>query len=457
MATIYLKLSRRVQQDTNMSEIIIRLRNGKDYDILAKSELFITADNFKNGDLVVNRRKVGNDVEYHEAVQEKLEELKRHILNSVNRKDKEQITKDWLTDLIDRFVHPEKYETIEEKEYGRSFFELFDEFLADKNFSNDRKRGMQVLKRDVWRYMKFQQEVCKRQDFTFNVNDVTKDDIDDFRDYLENEKALMTRHKRLFKQMIDEQPNGIRKGHSDIEVRGLNTIVTLMKKLRSFFSWCYEKGKTKNRPFDGVKIGSEKYGTPYYIFTSERDKIANTKMPSEHLETQRDIFVFHCFVGCRVSDLVKLTKDNITDGVLIYTPHKTKDDGELAVQARVPLHPKAIELINKYKGKDKKGRLFPFISAIKYNVAIKEIFTLAGITRKVEVRNAKSGEMELRPINELASSHIARRTFVGNAYKQVADPNIIGKMSGHVEGSKAFARYRDIDDETLKDVISKIG
>ena len=168
MATIYLKLSRRVQQDTNMSEIIIRLRNGKDYDILAKSGLFITADNFKNGNLVVNRRKVGNDVEYHEAVQEKLEELKRHILNSVNGKDKEQITKDWLADLIDRFVHPEKYKTIEEKEHGKSFFELFDEFLTDKNFSSDRTRGMQVLKRDVWRYMKFQQEVCKRQDFTFN-------------------------------------------------------------------------------------------------------------------------------------------------------------------------------------------------------------------------------------------------------------------------------------------------
>lgn len=330
MATIYLKLSRRVQQDTKMSEIIIRLRNGKDYDILVKSGLFITADNFKNGDLVVNRRKVGNDVEYHEVVQEKLEELKRHILNSVNGKDKEQITKDWLADLIDRFVHPEKYKTLEEKEHGKSFFELFDEFLADKNFSNDRKRGMQVLKRDVWRYMKFQQEVCKRQDFTFNVNDVTKFDIDDFRDYLENEKTLMARHKRLFKQMIDEQPNGIRKGHSDIEVRGLNTIVTLMKKLRSFFSWCYEKGKTKNRPFDGVKIGSEKYGTPYYISPSERDQIANTTMPTQHLETQRDIFVFHCFVGCRVSDLVKLTKDNITDGVLIYTPHKTKDDGEQA-------------------------------------------------------------------------------------------------------------------------------
>ena len=495
MAKVDLRLSGRAQ-DNGKREILIRFYQGKQFNLRAKTGVFIDPDYFEydidwtktvkagvkmpkkaitsttlsnaekhgymlreTGEIVVSEQKVISNIVRKElkTKQETVNRLKDYILKCYEEADKEDVKDDWLKTVVDKFFHPEKYMTEEEKMKNRTFFELFDEFLADKNFSNDRKRGMQVLKRDVWRYMKFQQEVCKRQDFTFNVNDVTKDDIEDFRDYLENENTLMARHKRLFKQMIDEQPNGIRKGHSDIEVRGLNTIVTLMKKLRSFFSWCYEKGKTKNRPFDGVKIGSEKYGTPYYISTSERDQIANTQMPTLHLETQRDIFVFHCFVGCRVSDLVKLTKDNITDGVLIYTPHKTKDDREQAVQARVPLHPKAVELINKYKGKDKKGRLFPFISAIKYNVAIKEIFTLAGITRKVEVRNAKTGEMELRPINELASSHIARRTFVGNAYKQVADPNIIGKMSGHVEGSKAFARYRDIDDETLKDVISKIG
>lgn len=64
--------------------------------------------------------------------------------------------------------------------------------------------------------------------------------------------------------------------------------------------------------------------------------------------------------------------------------------------------------------------------------------------------------MELRPINEIASSHIARRTFVANAYKQASDPNIVGKMSGHVEGSRAFARYRTIDDDILKNVIDKM-
>ena len=60
---------------------------------------------------------------------------------------------------------------------------------------------------------------------------------------------------------------------------------------------------------------------------------------------------------------------------------------------------------------------------------------------------------ELHPICEVASSHMARRTFVGNLYKSVKDPNLIGKMSGHKEGSKAFARYRDISDDDLKDTI----
>jgi hypothetical protein len=106
---------------------------------------------------------------------------------------------------------------------------------------------------------------------------------------------------------------------------------------------------------------------------------------------------------------------------------------------------------------DERARLFPFISAQKYNEAIKVIFKLVGITRKVEIRNSKTGEIELIPIDQKASSHLARRTFIGNAYFKVTDPNIIGKMSGHVEGSKAFKRYRNIEDETLKDVIDRIG
>jgi hypothetical protein len=58
------------------------------------------------------------------------------------------------------------------------------------------------------------------------------------------------------------------------------------------------------------------------------------------------------------------------------------------------------------------------------------------------------------PINEVASSHLARRAFIGNLYKKVKDPNLVGSLSGHVEGSKAFARYRDIDDEMKKETVN---
>jgi hypothetical protein len=52
---------------------------------------------------------------------------------------------------------------------------------------------------------------------------------------------------------------------------------------------------------------------------------------------------------------------------------------------------------------------------------------------------------------------MGRRTFIGNMYKQVKDPDLIGSMSGHVEGSKAFTRYRAIDDEMKIELVNLIN
>lgn len=73
MATIYKRLSKRVQADTGLTEILLRLRNGKDYDLNAKSGIFVTPDNFRNGEIVVNRRKVGNDIQFHESQRKKMD------------------------------------------------------------------------------------------------------------------------------------------------------------------------------------------------------------------------------------------------------------------------------------------------------------------------------------------------------------------------------------------------
>lgn len=455
MATIYQRLSKRVCTETGMAEILIRLRNGKDYDLMAKSGIFVTADNFRNGEIVVNRRKVGNDVKYHEEQAQKMDALCTYILNLVQTTDKSAINTKWFKLVVDKYNHPEKYTA--KVEAKKTFYELAEEYLTKKGFSYDHTKAIRVLVRDVARYEGFR-KATEDKKFSFDVDKITRSDIEVFLDYLRNEKELSEEYPVIFKKLLRQYPIGVKKGQTKLVTRGDNTIVKLTKKLKAFFVWLYESDKTKNRPFDGIKIGSEKFGTPYYISISERNEIAEYDLSgSKRLEAQRDIFVFQCFVGCRVGDLVKLTSENIIDGMLVYAPHKTKDEGEQTLQARVPLHPKALALVEKYKGVDAKGRLFPFISPQKYNDAIKEIFTEVGINRNVVIRNPKTGENEIRPINEIASSHLARRTFVGNAYFKVSDPNIIGKMSGHVESSKAFSRYRKIEDSTLLDVINQIG
>ena len=79
---------------------------------------------------------------------------------------------------------------------------------------------------------------------------------------------------------------------------------------------------------------------------------------------------------------------------------------------------------------------------------------IAGINRVVTVLNPTTRLEEQRPIYEVASSHMARRNFIGILYATVKDPDLISSMTGHVEGSKAFARYRAIDDNIKEEVLS---
>jgi integrase len=121
----------------------------------------------------------------------------------------------------------------------------------------------------------------------------------------------------------------------------------------------------------------------------------------------------------------------------------------------VPLNSIAKEIISKYSGLEGE-QLLPLIAEQKYNEAIKEVFAAAGITRNVTLLNKLTGEEETRPLNEVASSHLARRTFCGNLYKKVKDPNLVGSLSGHADGSKAFVRYRDIDEDMKNELVKML-
>ena len=507
MAQIELRISSKVQKVTGRSEIMIRFFQGNSFDLYAKSDIFINPTYFeyyinrektersgvkvagniitasvekatekgyalrKSGTVVFKQRLETPEFKYHREQAERLERLKNHILDSFGGADKNNMSSEWLKDTVDRFNHPEKYGV---KCESKTFYELIEMYISRRQLAPSHYKDFYVLSRAISRFEGYIRATePSRKAFTFAINTVTRDNIEELADYLRHEKALSDQYPSIFAKLIEDYPASLKKRRNKVEPRGENTIIKMLTRLKTIFKYAIDEGYTTNRPFDGFKIGTAVEGTPIYITIEERNKIADCdleqkwsemdeqyhkdcEMPIKTIIMCRDVFVFHCFIGCRVGDLIKLTPQHIENGILVYTPHKTKD-GKEAVQARVPLHAKALELIKKYEGQDEKGRLFPFLTPQKYNDAIKIIFTLAGITRNVEVLNTLTNEFEIHPINEIASSHLARRTFIGNAYFRVTDPNLIGKMSGHVDGSRAFKRYRKIADETLKNVIDLIG
>lgn len=74
----------------------------------------------------------------------------------------------------------------------------------------------------------------------------------------------------------------------------------------------------------------------------------------------------------------------------------------------------------------------------------------------VTILDAQTRKGIQRPICDVAASHLARRTFIANLYNKVQDPNLISSLTGHVEDSKAFARYRAINDSTKRNLINLI-
>lgn len=293
-------------------------------------------------------------------------------------------------------------------------------------------------------------QLSVRKDYKINIDTFSSEDINDFEKFLRSEDSIFKIYPEIY-QSSPEKSHRIRKKSRPLP-KGDNTIICMLGRFRAFYNWCNSHGITGNRPFLNYSgKTTEKYGTPYYISIEERDILANYDMSNyPKLEEQRDIFIFQCLIGCRVSDLMMMTQDNVINGAIEYVPNKTRRDRPQIV--RVPLNKRALSIIEKYK--DCGEKLLPFISKQKYNDAIKKAFTVAGINRIVTILNPTTGKEEKRPINEIASSHLARRTFIGNLYKKVKDPDLVGSLSGHVEGSKAFGRYREIDDKMKMELIS---
>lgn len=352
-------------------------------------------------------------------------------------------TKVWLEKLINSTLN---VKDVRCKSSRATLNDRFEEFLERHPLSDVRKKNFKVVQRSLQRYEDIQRIKAGAKSYRLFVEEVTDGTLEDLWRFLADEPAFEKKYPEVYEKIPEKRMP---------EKRGRNTLIDCFTRIRTFFKWCQDVGYLTNNPFSKFTVGEATYGTPVYITLDERNKLYDADLSSNpSLAVQRDIFVFQCLIGCRVGDLVRLTNANRIGNAIEYVPNKTRDNRGNTV--RVPLNDKALEILARYEDKSRDS-LLPFISEQKYNKAIKEAFKAAGIIRDVTVINPKTGLEEQKSISDVASSHMARRTFVGNLYKKVKDPNLVGSMSGHKDGSRAFARYREIDDEIKKELVDLIN
>ena len=458
MASIQFRLSSKSDKATGLSELLVRFFHGKSIDQRAKTNIFVRPDywNKNSQRLTIPRLRVMTPdakalIQELSDINSRLEALKEYV----NQKfinagaGKVPLSAHWLPGVIEEYNFPQA-------SVPYTVLATMSKYQELQTLSASRIAHYKVLYRAFNRYLIF--SGIKTD---ISLDDVTADIVRDFINYLKEEHTFYRieedkdGHRYViylnenFKKAIQTVPESRLP-----EERGQNTINHFLTRFRTFYLWAIDQGFTINNPFHKFGIPASVYGTPYYITVEERNQLFDYDFSFRpQLEKQRDIFVFQCVIGCRVSDLHSLTKSSVINGAIEYIPRKTKEGHPVTV--RVPLNAVARKILDKYK--DIPGeQLLPCISDQKYNEAIKEIFTIAGLTRPVTILNPTTREEEKRPLNEVASSHLARRCFIGNLYKQVKDPNLIGKLSGHSEGSRAFARYRDIDEDMRKELVTML-
>ena len=448
-------ISKKVDK-TGRSELSLRLRLGK-VDQQASTHLFVCRqhvrwENYvsskgrKSKRLVLKISRLKTDeVQHTEDVKKQLDNLLEFIDNNLQSTGANNVGKDWLAQQIDEFMNPSKADVIEESVEPKkdSFFELFDIFLEKREISNSKKNQYNFFRRIMQRYEMYRQ--LFNAEFKLSIDTLDENGIEEIGDYIKKEHKLLEKFPSIIEAVKESRKPG---------ERGQNTINGHYKMLKAFIRWAIDKEYTTNNPFRKFKIPQDVYGTPYFLSLKELHKLEKADLSSRpSLAVQRDIFVFQCCIGCRISDLKALTTSNIINNEIHYIARKTKDGNPQTI--KVPINKTAQAILDRYADPKRKA-LLPFISDQNYNEAIKEAFKLAKLTRNVVIRNSLTGEQEIVPLNEVASSHLARRTLGGNLYKIYKDQSLVSSITGHAPNSSAFARYRAIDEEMKREMLSAL-
>ena len=140
----------------------------------------------------------------------------------------------------------------------------------------------------------------------------------------------------------------------------------------------------------------------------------------------RDAFIFSCYTGLPYCDIYTLSSEDIKIGV-DGKKWIMKDRGKTGVESFIPLLQIPLDILAKYEGKLKDGRLLPVISNQKMNEYLAEIAAICQINKRI-------------------TYHVSRHSFATEICLTKGVPiESVSKMLGHtnIQTTQIYARVVD--------------
>lgn len=428
------------------SKLKIETRNSESEDAV-KEKVSEARNGFIKPEYIIKVAEAGKGTPGHTEtanVAESLARLMEYVEECFCLRRRQGVKAGWLADVIERFHAEEMPKLDEERTEVVGLIDTFIALTSGPTDSESRMEAYGLVRRSVARFEAFRKLKFPR--FKLYAGRMDESCLKNIERFMHKEHQWVKRHPQI---AVGAGLSGRTRPKSP------NTVNDRMKLLKAVMRWAVKTRRIPTNPFDNFVGGQNVYGTPIYLTLDERRKVELHDFSDRpRLALQRDIFIFQCCVGCRISDLMQLSSGNIVDGELNYVARKTREGRPVTI--KVPLNRTAMTIVERYAEPDREA-LFPMIySRMGYNNIIKEILREAGIKRKVIVIDPLTREAVSRKLYEVASSHIARRTFIGNIFKKFKDQGLVSELSGHAPGSRAFARYREIDTELKREMVVAI-
>ncbi|WP_047548529.1 tyrosine-type recombinase/integrase [Psychroserpens sp. Hel_I_66] len=372
----------------------------------------------KNWSISKQRIKINSSTLNVDILNSQLSKLEKFIFDNYNLEynTSKHISKIWLKENVSIFFNRTSVDE-SSKVYFVDWVELFVKGAEERLFN-----GAKLKKRSLNNYST---TLSKLQAFENHSKQKLRfEDID------------LTFHSKFISYCVNE------------EKLSNNTIGSIVSRIKTFCRNAEMDGLPINPKYKHRDFNLPKNDTiDTYLNDEEINLIYNHDFSSsERLDNTRDLFVIGLRTGLRISDLLRISKENIFNNVINITTHKTNQN------LTIPIHPQFKSILEK-----REGKLPPKISSQKFNIYIKEICRDVGINQltpgyKMDPET-KRKKFDHYPKYELITSHSCRRSFCSVLFLSGdIDNSTIMAATGHKSIAQFTHYVKASQDEHIKKI-----